>query len=93
MVAKFGQSMYTSEDYSRTDLITDDRLYAGLLYIGLSWNRCRQDAITAKVTEILDMRDITLGVNRIRILNLFLDRLRRYARVRLRIMHLRNRQD
>lgn len=38
VVAKFGQSMYTPEDYSRKDLITDDRPYAGLLYIGLSGN-------------------------------------------------------
>ena len=34
VVVKFGQSMYTPEDYSRTDLIEDDRPYAGLL-IGL----------------------------------------------------------
>ena len=62
VVAKFGQSMYTPEDYSRTDLIADDRPYAGLLYIGLAWNLRRQDAKTAKVMEILDTREITLGV-------------------------------
>lgn len=60
VVVKFGQSMYTPEDYSRADLITDDRPYAGLLYFGLAWNRRRLDAQTA--TEILDTREITLGV-------------------------------
>lgn len=60
VVLKFGQSMYTPEDYSRTDLITDDRPYAGLLYVGLAWNRRRLDAQSA--VEILDTREITLGV-------------------------------
>lgn len=60
VVAKFGQSMYTPEDLSRTDLIVDDRPYAGLLYIGLAWNRRRLDAQTAE--EMLDTREITLGV-------------------------------
>jgi hypothetical protein len=31
----FGQSMYTPEDKERTDLITDDRPYAGFTYLGL----------------------------------------------------------
>jgi len=60
VVLKFGQSMYTPEDYSRTDLITDDRPYAGLLYVGLAWNRRRLDA--QSVVEMLDTREITLGV-------------------------------
>jgi hypothetical protein len=60
VVAKFGQSMYTPEDYSRTDLIADDRPYAGLLYVGLAWNRRRPVAQTGQ--EMLDTREITLGV-------------------------------
>ena len=39
LVVRFGQSMYTPEDKTRTDLIADDRPYAGLLYLGLAWNR------------------------------------------------------
>lgn len=59
VTVKFGQSMYTPEDYSRTDLITDDRPYAGLLYMGLAWNRRRQ---LAGGQEMLDTRELTLGV-------------------------------
>lgn len=56
---RFGQSMYTPADKSRTDLITNDRPYAGLLYLGLAWNRRRQPA---GEQELLDTREITLGV-------------------------------
>jgi len=59
VVVKFGQSMYTPADYSRTDLIEDDRPYAGLLYAGMSWNRRRHDLETG--LEMLDTREITLG--------------------------------
>lgn len=59
VTVKFGQSMYTPEDFSRTDLIPDDRPYAGLLYMGLAWNRRRQ---AAGGQEMLDTREITLGV-------------------------------
>jgi lipid A 3-O-deacylase len=60
VVFKFGQSMYTPGDPTRTDLISDDRPYAGLLYVGLSWNRRNLDE-KAKV-ETLDTREVTLGV-------------------------------
>lgn len=60
VVIKFGQSIYTPEDYSKTDLISDDRPYAGLLYTGLAWNRRRHDPKTGQ--EMLDTREITLGV-------------------------------
>lgn len=60
VVVKFGQSMYTPNDPLRTDLITDDRPYAGLLYVGMSWNRRRPDPQSG--TEMLDTREITLGV-------------------------------
>lgn len=60
VVVKIGQSMYTPADPQRTDLIADDRPYAGLLYVGLSWNRRRYDPNTG--AEKLDTREITLGV-------------------------------
>ncbi len=52
--------MYTPEDRNRTDLIRDDRPYAGLLYLGLAWNR----RIHARGAghEMLDTRELTLGV-------------------------------
>ncbi|MDP2367220.1 lipid A deacylase LpxR family protein [Rhodoferax sp.] len=60
VVVKLGQSMFTPKDPTRTDLITDDRPYAGLLYVGMSWNR-RQHAPQSN-SEMLDTREITLGV-------------------------------
>ena len=60
VVVKIGQSMYTPADPDRSDLIADDRPYAGLLYAGLSWNRRRHDPKTD--LEKLDTREITLGV-------------------------------
>jgi hypothetical protein len=60
VVVKFGQSMYTPGDPLRTDLIADDRPYAGLLYVGMSWNRRRLDPDSG--SEMLDTREITLGV-------------------------------
>ena len=60
VVVKFGQSMYTPSDPLRTDLIAEDRPYAGLLYVGMSWNR-RTHAAQSD-TERLDTREITLGV-------------------------------
>ncbi len=60
VVVKFGQSMYTPGDFARTDLVTDDRPYAGLLYMGLSWNRRQPDADGRG--ETLDTREVTLGV-------------------------------
>lgn len=60
VVARFGQSIYTAEDYTRADLIPDDRPYAGLLYIGLAWNRREHDPGSNRA--MLDTREITLGV-------------------------------
>ncbi|MEO8546301.1 MAG: lipid A deacylase LpxR family protein [Burkholderiaceae bacterium] len=60
VVVKFGQSIYTPRDPARTDLIRDDRPYAGLLYVGMSWNRRTHDA--RNNSEMLDTREITLGV-------------------------------
>lgn len=60
VVVKFGQSMFTPKDPARTDLIPDDRPYAGLLYVGMSWNRRKHEPQSN--SEILDTREITLGV-------------------------------
>jgi hypothetical protein len=60
VVVRFGQSMYTPGDYTRTDLIPDDRPYAGLLYMGLAWNRRKHEPESNR--EMLDTREITLGV-------------------------------
>ena len=60
VVMKFGQSMYTPSDPARIDLIRDDRPYAGLLYVGMSWNRRTHDP--RNNSEMLDTREITLGV-------------------------------
>ena len=60
VVVKFGQAMFTPKDFARTDLITDDRPYAGLLYVGMSWNHRKHE--TQSEIEILDTREITLGV-------------------------------
>jgi len=60
VVVKFGQSMFTPKDPARTDLIQDDRPYAGLLYMGMSWNRRKHEPQSN--SEMLDTREITLGV-------------------------------
>lgn len=60
VVVRFGQSMFTPQDPARTDLILDDRPYAGLLYAGMSWNRRKHEPQSN--LEILDTREITLGV-------------------------------
>ena len=57
---RFGQSMYTPENKTRTDVIPDDRPYAGLLYLGLAWNRRIHPQ--AASYEMLDVRELTLGV-------------------------------
>ena len=60
VVVRFGQAMYTPEDKARSDLISEDRPYAGLLYLGLAWNRRVHPR--AVNYEILDVRELTLGV-------------------------------
>ncbi len=60
VVVKLGQSMFTPKDYVRTDLVLDDRPYAGLLYVGMSWNRRKHEPQSN--SEVLDTREITLGV-------------------------------
>lgn len=60
VVLRLGQSMYTPGDYTRMDLITNDRPYAGLLYLGMAWNRRTRPPDNRY--EMLDTRELTLGV-------------------------------
>ena len=60
VVVKVGQSMYTPEDPFDTNLITSDRPYAGLLYVGTSWNRRMHNL--QDNSDLLDTRELTLGV-------------------------------
>lgn len=60
VVLRFGQSMYTPEDKARTDLVRDDRPYAGLLYASVAWNR--RAALPGTGWEMLDARELTLGI-------------------------------
>ena len=60
VVVKFGQSMFTPQDPARTNLILNDRPYAGLLYIGMAWNRRKHEP--QGNSEMLDTRELTLGV-------------------------------
>ena len=60
VVVRFGQSIYTPEDHTRKDLIVDDRPYAGLLYMGLAWNRRIQPQ--GGTYEMLDTREMTVGI-------------------------------
>lgn len=60
VVVRIGQSMYTPEDGTRSDLVLDDRPYAGLLYAGVAWNRRLRPAGASH--ERLDVREITFGV-------------------------------
>ncbi len=54
IVISFGQSIFTPQDTERTDLITDDRPYAGWLYFGLGFH--------SKSKSQLDTMEIQLGV-------------------------------
>lgn len=60
VVIRIGQAMYTPDDQTRTDLIRDDRPYAGLLYLGLAWNHRLRPQNAGY--EMLDTRELTLGV-------------------------------
>jgi len=52
MVVTGGQAMFTPRDSMRSDLIKDDRPYAGWLYLGLAWNarnELRMDSVELDV--------------------------------------------
>lgn len=54
MMVTVGQSTFTPRDRTRTDLIPDDRPYAGWLYLGLGYN--------ARDARQMDTVDVNLGV-------------------------------
>lgn len=54
MVVTVGQSMFTPLDQNRTDLIPNDRPYAGWLYLGLGYN--------ARDARHMDTVEVNLGV-------------------------------
>lgn len=54
MVVTGGQSMFTPRDRYRTDLIRDDRPYAGWLYLGLGYN--------ARDARQMDSVEVNLGI-------------------------------
>lgn len=54
MVVSIGQSMYTPTDQYRSDLIIDDRPYAGWLYVGFAYN--------ARNARIMDTVEIDVGM-------------------------------
>ncbi|MGZ6419246.1 MAG: lipid A deacylase LpxR family protein, partial [Pseudobdellovibrio sp.] len=59
IVVKIGQQIYTPTDSNATEVIPDDRPYAGILFAGLSLH---QRYRTEDNLEILDAREITVGI-------------------------------
>ncbi|MCZ2292712.1 MAG: lipid A deacylase LpxR family protein [Burkholderiales bacterium] len=60
LVVRIGQAMYTPTDKKRTDRVIEDRPYAGLLYLGMSWNRRLPSPTPGR--EMLETRELSLGV-------------------------------
>lgn len=60
MVITLGQAMYTPGERERSDLVTEDRPYAGWLYLGLGYNERRQ--YPASAIERLDSLEVNLGI-------------------------------
>ncbi|WP_293778963.1 lipid A deacylase LpxR family protein [uncultured Oxalicibacterium sp.] len=54
MVFSLGQEMYTPTDRTRTDLITNDRPYAGWLYLGMAYN--------ARTEKEMDTVELDIGM-------------------------------
>lgn len=54
MVFTIGHAMYTPKDYTRSDLIVDDRPYAGWLYLGVAYN--------ARIGDHLRTTELNLGI-------------------------------
>jgi lipid A 3-O-deacylase len=55
----FGQNMFTPTDTARSDLVEDDRPYAGWLYISTSYHR-KYD--TDEIVKFMDTVEVQLGV-------------------------------
>ena len=52
MVATFGQAIFTPTDYSRSDLILDDRPYAAALLVGLGYNARNGDHLRTTQLQV-----------------------------------------
>lgn len=59
-VLRVSQSMYTPRDRTRTDLVADDRPYAGLLALSVAWNLRHAEPVRGR--DRLDTYELTLGV-------------------------------
>jgi len=57
-----GQSIYTPEDLSKSNLIEDDRPYAGWLYIGVTLNAEADQEILTMPFDTLDKLELDLGM-------------------------------
>lgn len=57
-----GQNIYTPEDISRSDLIRDDRPYAGWLYVGGSVHAETKQTLAGRPFDVLDTVEIDLGM-------------------------------
>lgn len=55
----FGQNIYTPSDTSRTDLIVDDRPYAGWSYLGLAYHR---KTAFEEHLDFLDTVEVQMGI-------------------------------
>lgn len=55
----FGQNMYTPRDISRSDLITDDRPYAGYSYLSSAYHR---KSVSGKAWSQMDSVEIQIGI-------------------------------
>lgn len=59
IVMKFGQAIYTPKNHWDSNLIPDDRPYAGLLHLGLSLHR-RYNVNSS--LEAMEAKEITIGI-------------------------------
>lgn len=57
-----GQNIYTPEDTSRTDLILNDRPYAGWLYMGVSLHAISQKEEGRYLKQRLDTIELNVGI-------------------------------
>lgn len=60
IVLRLGQAMYTPRDGAAQDLLRADRPYAGLLMMGIAWNRRWVDSNNG--LQVLDTRELGLGM-------------------------------
>lgn len=52
MIVTLGQSIYTPTDFTRSDLIAEDRPYAGVLFVGLGYNARLGDHMRTSLLKV-----------------------------------------